>query len=602
MQSRGGVIGYHSLMLRYLKGEQHQDEEIQFLPPEGFDISNPSELTVRKQIIDGIAHLEEMAEIYPLGGAAERLRLFDKETLTPLPAARLLFCGKTLLEGLIADLRAREYLYEKIYKKKVVTPIAIMTSQEKDNHHHIQAIFEENEWFGRPKESIRFFCQPSVPTMNKEGKWFCQGNKELLVRPGGHGVIWKLAKEAGIFEWFFAQKRKKALVRQINNPIAGVDHGILAFTGIGCHLDKTFGFASCPRFVKASEGMNVLIEKKKGGHYSYTLTNIEYCDFKKFGIPDEPEHNGSLYSKFPSNTNILFVDLKKVLSSLDSCPIPGMLVNLKKSLYRDALNQLREEDVVRLESTMQNIADQLGEEFSAPISSDQKKALSTYLTYNARHKTISTAKKEFVLGASLLETPEGCFIDLLRNGHELLTTHCQMLLPSFSDPGAALSFIFTYSPLLGPQYSLIGQKIRGGKIEKGGELQLEIAELDCENLRLQGSLLIAAGNIEGKCTLKNVSVRNLGIDEEAPNVFWKNEIYRKESCVIKIQGNGEFYAEDIEIIGNHHFEVANGTRLTLKQEKGKLIALSEPLAAPTWQWNYILTEDYTIRLEKESLT
>lgn len=46
-----------------------------------------------------------MAEIYPLGGAGDRLGLVDEETGECLPVAMLPYCGRTLLEGLIRDLQ-----------------------------------------------------------------------------------------------------------------------------------------------------------------------------------------------------------------------------------------------------------------------------------------------------------------------------------------------------------------------------------------------------------------------------------------------------------------------------------------------------------------
>lgn len=43
--------------------------------------------------------------------------------------------------------------------------------------------------------------------------------------------------------------------------MAGVDDTLLALTGTGYMGGKLFGFASCPREVGASEGMNVLSER-----------------------------------------------------------------------------------------------------------------------------------------------------------------------------------------------------------------------------------------------------------------------------------------------------------------------------------------------------
>lgn len=596
----GGIIGYHWQVLKLMKGSIEKTCNAAYHRPQGIDISE-SNMEVAKATLCGIKHLPDIAEIYPVGGAADRLRLHDERTGLPLPAARLVFCGKTLLEWLISDLQAREYLYYKIFKEQTITPIAMMTSHEKDNHAQILAICEENHWFGRNKENFRFFCQPSVPAINKKGEWCLKGPLSPLFKPGGHGVIWKLARDEKVFEWLFALGRKKALVRQINNPIAGCDHGLLAFSGLGCREDKIFGFASCSRRVKASEGVNVLIEQKQDANKKLILTNIEYCDFKKFQIIDEPVEEGSIYSKFSSNTNILFADLKAILEAVVKSPLPGMLVNFKKSIYRLENGRIVEEEMGRLESTMQNIAD--------CFEADDENRLQTFLTYNERRKTISTIKRELVLGSSLLETPDGCFLDLLKNGRDLLVDQCDFDVPEVHEPATFFSkgpsFIFLYHPALGPLYEIIAQKIRGGKLARGSEMRLEIAELDMEDLSLEGSMFICAetlmghheegvlkySELSGKCTLKGVKVINQGIDWEASNVFWSGEITRKECLTLIIKGNGEFHAENVIFKGDINIEVESGTKVTAMMKNGKLEMIIEKIEQPTWQWDYEVREE-----------
>src|SRR5579872_870248 len=95
-QEIGGIVGYHWMTLRLLAGIEGREGEspsptVKFHAPEGFDISTEN-AEVCKEIISGVKHLAEMAEIYPLGGAADRLRLFDEKTRIALPAARLSFC------------------------------------------------------------------------------------------------------------------------------------------------------------------------------------------------------------------------------------------------------------------------------------------------------------------------------------------------------------------------------------------------------------------------------------------------------------------------------------------------------------------------------
>ncbi len=106
-----------------------------------------------------------------------------------------------------------------------------------------------------------------------------------------------------------------ALVRQINNPVAGTDHALLALAGIGCHERKSLGFASCPSFPKTAEGMDVLIETEGQSEVSYCLTNVEYTEFEAQGIKDEAQSAENPYSAYPANTNILFVDLQAIQSA-----------------------------------------------------------------------------------------------------------------------------------------------------------------------------------------------------------------------------------------------------------------------------------------------
>lgn len=52
---------------------------------------------------------------------------------------------------------------------------------------------------------------------------------------------------------------------------------------------QKLGFASCRRNSGATEGINVLVEKKNGdGKWAYGLSCIEYTEFDKFGITDGP--------------------------------------------------------------------------------------------------------------------------------------------------------------------------------------------------------------------------------------------------------------------------------------------------------------------------
>ena len=565
----GGVVGYHLQVLRLLSVKE-EALNARFHSPFFIDISQKTK-EVEVAIEDGIRAMPLLCEMYPLGGAADRLHLVDDRSGRELPAARLKFAQQTLLGWLLRDLEAREYLYFKRTGKILTTPVAIMTSHEKDNRIHIQNILETNGWFGRPKESFNLFVQPLVPTVNQLGNWLWSTPWRLLLKPGGHGAIWKLAKDQGVFDWFRRFGAKYALVRQINNPLAGLDYGLLAFFGIGVLQQKSFGFASCPRPCLSAEGMNVLVERKIRDGYSYVVSNVEYTDFEKYAIADRPLIPGQPYSRFTSNTNILFTELSAIESAVKKCPFPGLIINLKK--------KANDEMAGRLESAMQNIADVFVEHKRCRLTKDAHALKETFITYNHRHKTISTAKKAFVDGVSLNETPENCFYDLMRAYRELLREVCGFVLPPERSVAEVLAlyppFVFLFHPALGPLFETVGQKIRYGKLTDGSEFVIEAAEADIENLDIEGSLRIIAKHPLGthrfsksmpRPVLRNVKVINRGVDWGSSRPYWKAEYQRHETTEIILEGYSEFVAKNVCLSGVHRFVVRDGERLTVNQD------------------------------------
>lgn len=620
--SIGGIVGYHCAVLEliYAKGKPKQNKtySVKYEKPLGIDLSKDTQ-DVRLAVRWGIEHMAKIAEIYPVGGAGDRLNLKDASNGQLLPAAQLNFCGRTLLEGLIRDLQGREFLHYKLFNRQLMTPLALMTSHEKNNHNQVLNICKKNKWFGRLKDSFAFFIQGLVPMVTIDGKWAAKAPLELILKPGGHGVIWKTAQDKGIFVWLEKQNRTKALVRQINNPLAGIDNGLLSLAGIGCQKNKEFGFASCDRLLNTAEGMDVLCEKKFTDHFEYSITNIEYTDFEQQGVKDEPIEPGSPYSRFPSNTNILFVDLKAIQNAIEHCPFPGRLINMKNTVAcRENDGSMVEQYAGRLETTMQNIADFIVDKFPKPLVNGQNAELRSFLTYNKRRKTISVTKQAYKPGKSLVGTPEGCFYELLENYHDLLTNYCQMQIPTLNAEQEYISqgpsFLVDFHPALGPLFEVIGQKIRGGRLHAGSEWIMEIAEAEIGNLELEGSLLIEADSIMGKrdasdvitydsahcgkCTLIDVKVKNKGVKPSGNNVFWKSQITREESLHITIQGNGEFFAQGVTFDGNFHFQVSDGYRLTAYKEGSEIRTRSEKLDRPTWQWNYQFDQENRITLKK----
>lgn len=58
--------------------------------------------------------------------------------------------------------------------------------------------------------------KPLVPAISAEdGQWIVKGQFMPVCKPGGHGVIWKLAYDKCIFGCFHDHGRKGATVRQV---------------------------------------------------------------------------------------------------------------------------------------------------------------------------------------------------------------------------------------------------------------------------------------------------------------------------------------------------------------------------------------------------
>jgi UTP---glucose-1-phosphate uridylyltransferase len=616
----GGVLGYHLKILKLMRAQILEEDD-----PNGYSIHEPPYIDIQENKSDihlytyfGLQALAEMAEIYAVGGAGDRLQLIDEKSKRPLPAARLAFCGRTLLEGLIRDLWAREYVYYKLYHKQITTPVLLMTSLEKKNDDEIHAICQEKGWFGRTKDSFLRIVQPLVPVVTIDGNWVMNGPLSLMMKPGGHGVIWKLAEDEGGLGWLKNKGKSFVLVRQINNPLAGQDNGLLALAGYGWELEKSFGFLSCPSKKGVSEGLLVLKEETGPENTNYCITNVEYTEFAKKSMQDHQQFaETSEEGMFPANTNILFAEIDSIEKALLELPIPGMLVNLKQVAVPETINVLAQAiPSARLESTMQNIADALVSQGSKLEKKLQAPDLQSFILLNERNKTISVTKKSFN-GTSLAETPEGSFYDLMKAHHALLKNYCDFVLPRFPTQEEYLkngpSFIFHYHPSMGPLYQIIQQKISKGKIDQDGELQLEIAEVFIRDLYIKGSAIIQAERVMGKkiqdkieftsevgcCTLNNVKIINKGINKSSIDHYWKNNAKHHEAFNVCLEGESEFIAENVTFEGNWNIHVPHGIRaIAYMDPDGYAKIRREPLTS-SWHYSYSFSDSREIILTKE---
>jgi hypothetical protein len=486
------------------------------------------------------------------------------------------------------DIQAQEYFYFRAFGKQISVPVVIMTSFVKDNNKHITEMGKKANWYGHNPDTIQCIIQDQVPMVAIDGQWVALSPLTLDMRPGGHGVIWKLAEDSGSFQWLRAHGIKECLVRQVNNPLCGLDNNLSAFLGYGTSHHKAFGFASIPSKPGLSEGLNILSIKPDN---TAAISNIEYTQFStlKSLRPDLFKERAC-----PANTNTLFVNIAAIEKAVRKNPFPGTIVNAKAT--PEALKNLSTKKIAaRLECSMQNIADEL----SSPPDS-----LSTFLLLQEREKLMSVAKKAFSPSQSPAETPESCYYDWLNACRRILKDHCGFTLPKeqtleeYLKDGPA--FTFSFNPALGPFWEVIGQKVHTGSLAPRSDLTLDLAEISCTNLNVDGCLSIKAldptgpasknqgttfSNKVGRALLTNVTVRNKGFASRTASDALKKSTKPEEQFEIILEGFSEVVAKDVTITGPLYLFVPDGQRATITATpSGEPDITFELIITPSWTY------------------
>lgn len=545
----GGLKGY----VKKIYDTAHSKESGQAVitPPPYFDFLNTSADYITA-CTKGLQVCSQVAEIYVVGGAGDRLGLQCPITGQALPAARLPFCGRSLLTGLFRDLEAREYLSSKITGWRGYTPVILMTSSEKRNDEEIAAILKEENYFDRPRDSFFIVKQPQAPVITLDGR-FVLHEGELLLKPGGHGVLWKLLKDHSAFTWLKQKGARYALVRQINNPIAAIDGALIALLGLGVQEHKAFGFAGCVPVPMLAEGVLV----RKSTTLGHTITNHEYTK----------DPLGGQVGLYPANTNLLFADLVELEKICDTMPFPGMMINKNALKVHTPQGEIA---AVRLETTMQNIADAI----LSPGGS--REVLQTFLLLLPRERLISVTKK--LLGA--LETPQRAFYDYLQVCRALFGQLKSQSYEEYEREGP--QYLFFYHPVLGAMQKILQAKLVDVQLLPHAELEIEIAELYMKNVVVQGSLQIIASlgslrssnSTEPVAYLENVKIINQGTGVVSTEQAWKREYTRSEVVRVVFEGSGALIMKNITLEGTHTYTIPDGYALEVTAAREKLTRLS----------------------------
>lgn len=151
-------------------------------------------------------------------------------------------------------------------------PLLMMTSPA--THADTVAYFEEQKFFGFPKEDVFFFCQDTMPALDlATGKVLLEERGRLLASPNGHGGVLTALHKTGLLRELGRRGVEHIYYFQVDNPMIDV----VDFDFIGGHLAA-----------RAEVSAKVVPKEKPGDKLGVfaevdgRLTIIEYSD-----LPDD---------------------------------------------------------------------------------------------------------------------------------------------------------------------------------------------------------------------------------------------------------------------------------------------------------------------------
>ena len=209
-----------------------------------------------------------------------------------------------------------------------------MTSEE--NNDQTIEFFEKMNYFGYPKQFIKFFKQAEMPLINKEGKLLIGNDKLIKLASNGNGEIYKSMIRNGNIDDMNQKKIEWVLITGIDNILAKMVDPLLIGTTV-----KQGNLIASKSVIKKTP-------KESGGVFAK-------ADGKP-GIIEYVEVSEEMASQTDSNGEFVFGDMNivnhlfniKALEKINSKPLPYHTA-VKKSEYIDENGNLLTDCVYKFE-------------------------------------------------------------------------------------------------------------------------------------------------------------------------------------------------------------------------------------------------------------
>lgn len=189
-------------------------------------------------------------------------------------------------------------------KYQVVIPWYIMTSKE--NNEQTIEFLEKHQYFGYPKESVKFFTQGELPLINEEGKLLIGEDAKVKMASNGNGSIFESMKVHGILEDMKKKGIEWVYIGSIDNVLLKMVDILLMGIAIeqGSKIATRSIFKCCPE-----ERIGTLC--KQNGK----IKVIEYTEFPKKMITKVDENGELLYGESHVMCNLFHIDALELISN-----------------------------------------------------------------------------------------------------------------------------------------------------------------------------------------------------------------------------------------------------------------------------------------------
>ena len=220
------------------------------------------------------------------------------------------------------------YLFEQLLRNLmdvtdeagVYVPLYIMTSNI--NNADTTAFFEEHDYFGYPKDYVKFFVQEMVPACDYEGRIYMESQTEVAMSPNGNGGWFSSMVNAGLLSDIKERGIEWINVFAVDNCLQRIADPMLVGATIA------YGCESCAKVVRKAapdERVGVLCtEDGKPSIAEYYEMTEEMATARK--------ENGDLKYGFGVILNYLFSEKK--LEQIADARMPIHVVE-KKIPYMD---------------------------------------------------------------------------------------------------------------------------------------------------------------------------------------------------------------------------------------------------------------------------